>query len=374
MRASSIIRTTIVTLTLSFLLIQTTQTALSAPQGADPVEAASEKYMSGNLDEAYNMLENLIDKKGVKGKQAQKTAEVLTRIQLERGYTLMGKIAHRRGNLEDAVVQFKKAAAENPAGTNARFLLALVYFDKGDYASAEPLLKDLAHKKCEFQYVYNLAVTQERLGKKEESIASFKKAIAIDPASAEPHFCLGEMYQQEKDYDNAIAKYNEALSINPKFAEAYNNLGVIHASRGDFPASVAAFQKALELKPKYTPAMKNLGYAEAHTAMAVSLMSQGKAQEAHTQLCKAIEIDPEFADAHYNMGLLLHQEKRLDDAIAEYQAALKCDSKHARAHNNLGVAYASLGKVDLARNEYAEALRLKPDYSEARTNLSGLTK
>lgn len=337
------------------------QSALAADNATGVLEAANEKFAQGQLDSAKTMLDNL---------SAQKN---LSKTELERLHLLLGKIYLQKTQAREAIAQFSQALKVYPQSLDARYMLALTYFDLDDFANAETYFKELVHKKSDnFEYVYNLGVAQGKMGHLEDAITTLSKAAKMPGHKGEPQFAMAEILQLDKQYDKALVRYEECLSIDPKFAEVYNNMGVIYAAKSDFPHAVASFQKALELKPNYNPARKNLGYAEAHTAMAVSLMTQGKTQEAHEQLLKALEIDPQFADAHYNLGLLLHEQNQVAQAIMQYQAAIKSDPKHARAHNNLGVAYQSQGQIDLAIKEYKEALRLKLDYKEARDNLDKL--
>ncbi|MDX2106963.1 MAG: tetratricopeptide repeat protein [Candidatus Melainabacteria bacterium] len=337
------------------------QSALAADTATSVLEAANEKFVQGQIDSAKTMLDNLSTQKN------------LSKTQLERLHLLLGKIFMQKNQTKDGIAQFNQAIKDYPQSTDARYYLALTYFDLEDFANAEIYFKELVHKKGDnFEFVYNLGVTQGKMGHLDDAIQTLSRAARMPGHKGEPQFAMGEILQLDKQYDKAIARYEECLSINPKFPEVYNNLGVIYAAKSDFPQAVKSFQKALELKPNYNPARKNLGYAEAHTAMAVSLMTQGKAQEAHEQLLKALEIDPQFADAHYNLGLLLQEQNQVAKAIMQYQAAIKSDPKHARAHNNLGVAYQSQGQKDLALQEYKEALRLKLDYKEAIDNLNKL--
>lgn len=340
------------------------QAALAADKTTALLEDANQKFVQGQVDQSKSAIDNLLQQ-----------SKSLSKTQLERAHLLLGKIFLQRSQPNEAIAQFNQAVQSYPQSIDARYMLALTYFDLGDFANAEIQFKELAHKKSDnFEYVYNLGVAQGKMQHIDDAIATLSRAAKLPDSKGEPQFAMGEIYQLDKQYDKALAKYEECLSLNPKFAEVYNNMGVIYGAKSDFPSAVKSFQKALELKPNYNPARKNLGYAEAHTAMAVSLMTQGKLNEAQAQLQKAIEIDPQFADAHYNLGLLLQKQNQVAQAILQYQAALENDPKHTRAHNNLGVAYQSQGQIDLARKEYGEAVRLKPDYAEAKENLEKLPK
>jgi tetratricopeptide (TPR) repeat protein len=47
--------------------------------------------------------------------------------------------------------------------------------------------------------------------------------------------------------DNAIASYQKAIQLNPNYADAYQNLGVVLLKIGKVPESLSAFKKAIAL-------------------------------------------------------------------------------------------------------------------------------
>jgi Flp pilus assembly protein TadD len=60
--------------------------------------------------------------------------------------------------------------------------------------------------------------------------------------------------------DAAIA-FRKAIAINPQSAEAFNNLGIALASQGQLPEAVAQFQQALAIRPGFESAQRNLSLA-----------------------------------------------------------------------------------------------------------------
>ena len=61
--------------------------------------------------------------------------------------------------------------------------------------------------------------------------------------------------------DEAITHYQRALAINPDYPEAHINLGIALAGRGRIDEAMAHYQKALAIKPDYAEAHYNLGVA-----------------------------------------------------------------------------------------------------------------
>jgi tetratricopeptide (TPR) repeat protein len=72
-----------------------------------------------------------------------------------------------------------------------------------------------------------------------------------------------EYYNQGVDYGNqgkwseAVASYDKALAINPKLADAWNNRGVALGNLGRYTEEVASYDKALLINPNFAIAQEN---------------------------------------------------------------------------------------------------------------------
>ena len=68
-------------------------------------------------------------------------------------------------------------------------------------------------------------------GKKEllnDAVASFKKALAVNPKEPLAHFNLGVIYWQIGNFDEAINSFSQAIQLDPNLMDAYANLGFLH--------------------------------------------------------------------------------------------------------------------------------------------------
>ena len=61
-------------------------------------------------------------------------------------------------------------------------------------------------------------------GKYPQAIAEFKKALEIEPNSAEIYYNLGLIYETQNKLNEAHQMYEQALSINPKYSLAKQHL------------------------------------------------------------------------------------------------------------------------------------------------------
>jgi Tfp pilus assembly protein PilF len=64
--------------------------------------------------------------------------------------------------------------------------------------------------------------------KVEDALASFSKALQLDPKSVTALINRGNAFCKQGSYENAIADYSEAIRLDPKNGKAYNNRAVAH--------------------------------------------------------------------------------------------------------------------------------------------------
>jgi tetratricopeptide (TPR) repeat protein len=211
----------------------------------------------------------------------------------------------------------------------------------------------------------NLGNALYALGKLDDAMAHYERALTLKPDCAEAHNNLGNALCALGKFDDAVAHYERALALKPDYPEAHNNLGNALCALGKFDDAMAHYERALALKPDYPEAHNNLGNA---------LYALGKPDDAMAHYERALTLKPDYAEAHNNLGNVLYTLGKFDDAMAHYERALALKPDYPEAHNNLGNALYALGKFDDAMAHYERALALKPDYAEAHHNRANAKK
>jgi len=190
------------------------------------------------------------------------------------------------------------------------------------------------------------------LGRQEEAIAAFQRAIELDPTLAAPRNGLGAVYAGLGRQEEAIAAYRRAIELDPTDAAPHNGLGNVYADQGRQEEALAAFQRAIELDPTY---------AYPHNGLGNVYRDLGRQEEAIAAYRRAIELDPTDAYPHNGLGTVYRALGRQEEAIAAYQRAIELDPTLATPHNNLGDEYLQLGRLEEAEAEFQERTRLSPD-------------
>src|SRR4030043_199512 len=108
--------------------------------------------------------------------------------------------------------------------------------------------------------------------------------------SADKYTQEGFVYFQQQKYDEAIASYEKAIKLEPKAAAAYNMMGMAYRFKYNQLGNpelrdkeMAAFKKAMEVDPRFWVAMVNLG---------ATYYYMGDKAKAAPLFKKALEINP----------------------------------------------------------------------------------
>ena len=113
-------------------------------------------------------------------------------------------------------------------------------------------------------------------------------------------------------------EFRKAVEIDPKSADAHFHLGTAYAEIGRWEDAVTAYRRAL--------ALPTLGVPDfVHQNMGLALYHLRRYPEAESSLRFALSLDPQMQAAYYNLGLVLVAENRSEEAKAAFRQVRKLD-------------------------------------------------
>jgi TolB-like protein/DNA-binding winged helix-turn-helix (wHTH) protein/tetratricopeptide (TPR) repeat protein len=133
----------------------------------------------------------------------------------------------------------------------------------------------------------------------------------------------------------AEAAARKAIEIDPSSAEAHASLGLVLNHRWDWPGAESEFKQALQLDPSY---------ANAHHWYGDYLSIRGRHYEALTEAKEASKLDPLNQMIGTWVGLRYYLARKYDDAIEHSRSTIELDPNFAAAHLVLGEAYVQTGR------------------------------
>jgi tetratricopeptide (TPR) repeat protein/peroxiredoxin len=169
--------------------------------------------------------------------------------------------------------------------------------------------------------------------------------------------------EREGNVGGALEQYKKALQLNPQSAQILNLAGKFWVRRGKLPEARQLFASAVEMDAQSAEAQYNLA--------SVELMQRNQAA-ALAAYREAVRIDPGYAEAHLALGHLLQQQESWTDSELHLQRALAANPRLAPAHLYLAVIYARQGQPDRAIASLRQALQIQPDLADAHTALGDL--
>ena len=95
----------------------------------------------------------------------------------------------------------------------------------------------------------NLGIVLQELGKVEDAIKAYDKAITMRP-NFEAYYNMGNALKDKDKLEEAIIAYNKAVTIRPDFAEAYYNMGNALKDKDKLEEAIKVYKKTLSLRPK----------------------------------------------------------------------------------------------------------------------------
>jgi tetratricopeptide (TPR) repeat protein len=181
--------------------------------------------------------------------------------------------------------------------------------------------------------------------------------LKLNPQSALSHFNLGNALFELKRHEEALASYDRAIAIQPDFAQALSNRGNALFELKRYEEALASYDRAIAIQPDFAQALSNRGNA---------LFELKRHEEALASYDRAIAIQPDFAQAHHGRATVLgtFELKRYEEALASYDRALAIRPDFAEAYHGRGTVLRTLGQIEEARHVLEKAVALAPRKAE----------
>jgi len=200
---------------------------------------------------------------------------------------------------------------------------AIAAYKHGEFSLAERLCRTIIAAKPDFfDALHLLAVVETKLGRLNDALTSYDRALAVRPDYAEALSNRGATLDELRRFEDALASYDQALRVRPNFAEALSNRGLTLHELKRFDEALASYDQALRVRPNYAEALSNRG---------LTLHKLKRFDEALASYEQALTVRPNYAEALSNRGATLHKLKRLDEALASYEQALTVRPNYAEA-------------------------------------------
>lgn len=304
-------------------------------------------------------------------------------------------VLKKSGRLEEKIEQLSRAIEKEPQDEDTILELADTYHKVNRYSQAINLYKKILDLNARsFEAHYGFGITLKSLGKYDDALEEFKKALEIKISPA-VYLSLGEVYFNKGVIDLAIKNFEESLLLEPSSAEGHFLLGFALGEKGKMKESIEEVKKAIALNPALAQFEPNLpidikdhkGHLEflkehlgtpkisqdeyqVHYNLAMTYRNKGLFNETKRELEECLKLkahDPALSLALGEITIYLHQP---DEAITHFKHASEKGLDSAQCVNALGVAHILKGEFGKAINYFQKALTLEKNFPQALNNLA----
>jgi tetratricopeptide (TPR) repeat protein len=235
------------------------------------------------------------------------------------------------GQLPEAQSNCRQVLLSDPEDAEAMHILARTHLLAGQLSQAVEWASQAIRKSPKPVYLTTLGAALSQLGRPDEALQVFDKAVQLKPDDSELWCGLGK--------------------------------GLVNAARSS--DALLCFQHAIALDPANGDAAYQAGHL---------LHGLGRFHEALISLDRSVERQGDHAPTFAMRGLVLAKLKRFEEAVRDYERAIRLDPNNVEACSNLGNALRALGQPEEALSWYDRSLAIAPNIANTTNRAMTLTE
>jgi tetratricopeptide (TPR) repeat protein len=205
-----------------------------------------------------------------------------------------------------------------------------------------------------------LGAAEHHLGNEEAAEADLRSAMALvsptDLDAVGPYIALSQILSSRGRLDDAKAVLEEAKRNLPPSAVLDRAIGEVAEQQGNYDLAIAQYHAALQRAPRDLAS---------HFRLAVAMRRLRRFPEAGAELDKVAKVDADYPGLSLERGLLFQESGDVEKAIAEFQRALAKAPDDPDLQLRVGSAYVSVGLPDNAIPMLRKVVQERPKSAEA---------
>ncbi len=245
---------------------------------------------------------------------------------------------------------YRKAVDKGSGSAMTNYCLMMHQLDRKDFKTA----MEFANKTIKLRplYVWNAymwrAMLYAQLFEQEKAIASFNKAVALNPKNGELFFKRSSIYLELNRKEEALEDMNRVIALMPKLPYYYEIRADINLSLRLKEAAFKDCEVAIALGG---------GNAKVYKLKSGALIDLGKREEALEAVSHAISLSPDYDAARLARAQIYLDRKEYQKAVDDYTSCLNRHPDLPRALQGRAEAYEKMGKKDLAQRDRSGVIK-----------------
>ena len=292
-----------------------------------------------------------------------------------------GQILHQMGQSQQALIAYDRALHLDPNESITLAYRCQTLVESGEYtygiAACQAALDGdgnwLGETPALAWSYQGQAHTQ--LGDYTAAIATYDRAVALEPENSEHWLQQGWLLAQTEDFAAASLSYARALELTPDSSRGLVGQCSTLNQQAQFEAAQTACEQALAGNGHWW----SLGSAQAWRELAHAQAGLGEYESALAAINRAVGIQPDYLQAYSDRSVILwyledyHSAVEVANRIINPEITLPTEENRAIIANtwtNLGRIYSSQDQPQQAINAYEQAIALSTPHSHTWANLS----
>ncbi len=310
--------------------------------------------------------------------------------------TQMAGILAGAGKPDRALVFLDRAIEREPERGESYFSKSVILLNLKRAAEAEQTVKQGLHYAQDsplgHYYLGRISVETDN---PEQALASFDRAIAVNPAFEPAYLAQSTLYESRQEKDKAIGVLQKYLRhVNPRNKDVRQHLVQLYIATKDYAGGLAELEKMVREDPTDLDAQLRIAliygekkeFLKAIEQLTVILQARPdelkireylgylyeeakefpKAIDAYTQ---NIQLDPLFIESHLHLGALQYRLKNYPEATLHLREAVRLNPKQPEPHIVLGLSYLQTEQFQKASEAFEEGVRHNPNNADLHFNL-----
>src|SRR6185437_12061778 len=162
----------------------------------------------------------------------------------------------RAGQSLEAQLCCQKLLAADPNHAPALHLMGLIAFQAGQYDHALEWTARAIAQGPRADYLASLGAALSRLGRHEEALKAFDKAVQLKPDDAALWKAMGDALLELRRYDHALLSFQHVLKLDARNQDAAYKSGVLLHDAGRNEEAVACLELCDKLLPSHAPTLQ----------------------------------------------------------------------------------------------------------------------
>ncbi|HAA77998.1 TPA: hypothetical protein DCE37_23100 [Candidatus Latescibacteria bacterium] len=290
------------------------------------------------------------------------------------------------GDVDRAVDLYRKAIEARPGQTVWHYKFGRLLIDSERWAEAIPELEQAVAILPSYAGHFHLASCYQKVGRFQDAIDSYQRAIEIRFDSEWAWLNLGGSLGGQRRFEEAEHAYRQALRYHPGLVNARERLAQLYVEQERFDEAIPILNRLITesnssthryLRARvhysvgeYQGALTHLRHSvedldrnDAWLLYVASLRRTTSIEEAYQVLTRLVArptIDPQILEEYLSVGAMLHQAGDLRKAEEVYETFLDLSPGSDRGWHNLGILLYATSRFEEAATAFSNVVEITP--------------